>query len=160
MNLLELILANELESLPYEAIASELNAPTEKPNPILKPPMVNAPLPDTGELYGLINADVETRASDMEAIAAAMEAIKLGKEISDHAGVPHRGNIHTLLEYAEGFGLAGTTVERIKDRLNHQVEDPTWVTTVTGPSIAQIAGLDRVLPEHVQQAMIGFGGEV
>jgi len=127
-------------------IANVLNAPTLVDNPIAEADArLPKPLASVDELFAMIlqGGNFEQDWGAVEKMAAFLTA---GKVISEYCQIPFTGPIVGVIQLLQSplFGLSESTAITAQSRLAETIPDPSWTAQITGPSLAQAAGLGRV----------------
>jgi hypothetical protein len=125
----------------YPSIAATLNAPTTVANPVTEPETVPHP-PTLKEIYAIIPvAEAAAIYSKPGLSADIRNAIDSGD--ADYLSM-------MLAIVLEMEIISAQTATALAMLLQRTQPDPTWTATVSGPSLAQAAGVGTVTAAQVQ----------
>lgn len=129
----------------YVAIAAKLNAPTTIANPVAAAPQVAAPVA-LKQIMALVPA------AEMVQVYKIMP--QLIPDLRNAIDNNDRDYMAVLLTIAAtATVISAATVTKLQALLGSTVPDPTWSTTVAGPSLASAAGLGTVTAAMVQREL-------
>ena len=131
----ELIAQHCADLTDYEAIAARLSAPTTVTNPVAEAPQVPHP-PTLKEIYALIPVAEAAAIYNKPGLSADIRnAIDSGD--GDYLAM-------MLAIVLEMQIISAQTATALALLLARTQPDPTWTATVSGPSLAQAAGVGTV----------------
>lgn len=129
----------------YQAIAARLNAPTSIVNPVAAAPQVAAPV-SLKQVMALVPA------AEMVQVYKIMP--QLIPDLRNAIDNNDREYMAVLLTIAAtSTVISAATVAKLQALLGSTVPDPTWSTTVAGPSLASAAGFGTVTAAMVQREL-------